>query len=154
MPRSRRASARKSSISSPRSAGRSRVSCRRRCSAAKAIASSCSGRGVTERLAIARMGHRGDGIAETRDQAVYVPYALPGETVEVEAVPGHPDRRHLLAVERASPERIAAICPHFGTCGGCALQHWRSASYRAWKRGLVIEALAQVGLEAPVADLI
>src|SRR6266568_4126211 len=87
MPRSRRASARKSSISSPRSAGRSRVSCRRRCSAAKAIASSCSGRGVTERLAIARMGHRGDGIAETRDQAVYVPYALPGETVEVEALP-------------------------------------------------------------------
>src|SRR6266516_3054224 len=93
MPRSRRASARKSSISSPRSAGRSRVSCRRRCSAAKAIASSCSGRGVTERLAIARMGHRGDGVAEIRDQAVYVPYALPGETVEVEAVPGHPERR-------------------------------------------------------------
>ena len=109
---------------------------------------------MTEHLAIASMGHRGDGIAEARDPAVYVPYTLPGETVEVEAVPGHPDRRRLLAVKLPSPERIAPICPHFGTCGGCAVQHWSLASYRAWKRGLVIEALAQAGLNAPVGDLI
>jgi len=109
---------------------------------------------MTEHLAIASMGHRGDGIAEARDPAVYVPYTLPGETVEVEAVPGHPDRRRLLAVKLPSPERIAPICPHFGTCGGCAVQHWSFASYRAWKRGLVIEALAQAGLNAPVGDLI
>jgi 23S rRNA (uracil1939-C5)-methyltransferase len=94
------------------------------------------------------MGHRGDGIAGTRDHAAYVPYTLPGETVEVEAVPGHPDRRRLLAVNAASPERIAPICPHFGTCGGCAVQHWEFASYRAWKRGLVVDALAQAGLDA------
>jgi len=109
---------------------------------------------MTERLAIASMGHRGDGIAEARDPAVYVPYTLPGETVEVEAVPGHPDRRRLLAVRLPSPERIAPICPHFGICGGCAVQHWSFASYRAWKRGVVIEALAQAGLNPPVGDLI
>jgi len=109
---------------------------------------------VTERLAIARMGHRGDGVAEIRDQAVYVPYALPGETVEVEAVPGHPDRRRMLAVNVPSPDRVAPICPHFGTCGGCAVQHWSLASYRTWKRGLVVEALAQAGLKAPVGDVI
>jgi 23S rRNA (uracil1939-C5)-methyltransferase len=109
---------------------------------------------VIERLAIARMGHRGDGVADTREPAVYVPYALPGETVEVEAVPGHPDRRHLLAVSVPSPDRVEPICPHFGTCGGCAVQHWSLASYRAWKRGLVIDALAQAGIEAPVGDLI
>ena len=100
------------------------------------------------------MGHRGDGVAEIRDQAVYVPYALPGETVEVEAVPGHPDRRRMLAVNVPSPERVAPICPHFGTCGGCAVQHWSLASYRTWKRGLVVEALAQAGLKAPVGDVI
>ncbi len=100
------------------------------------------------------MGHRGDGVAEIRDQAVYVPYALPGETVEVEAVPGHPDRRRMLAVNVPSPDRVAPICPHFGTCGGCAVQHWSLASYRTWKRGLVVEALAQAGLEAAVGDVI
>ena len=109
---------------------------------------------MVERLTISRIGHRGDGIADGPDEPIYVPGALPGETVEVEAVPGHPDRRALSRVEQASAERIAPICPHFGVCGGCALQHWDASPYRAWKRGLVVEALRQAGLDAPVADLI
>ena len=76
---------------------------------------------------------------------LYVPYTLPGETVEVDQWPGHPDRRHLVKIDNASPDRIAPICPHFGTCGGCALQHLGPARYRAWKRGLVVEALAKAG---------
>ena len=109
---------------------------------------------MTERLTISRLGHRGDGIADTPDGPVYVPYTLPGEMVEVEPVPGHPDRRHLLRLESASPERIAPICQHFGICGGCQTQHWDFAHYRDWKRGLVIEALRQAGLDAPVGELI
>jgi 23S rRNA (uracil1939-C5)-methyltransferase len=109
---------------------------------------------VIERLTIVRVAHRGDGLAETAAGPVYVPYALPGETVEVEPVPGHADRRHLLRVDAASGERIAPICPHFGTCGGCAVQHWRWDRYRAWKRDLVVTALAQAGLKAEVDDLI
>ena len=69
--------------------------------------------------------------------------------------PGHPDRRQLAAASTApSAERIAPICPHFGVCGGCAVQHWDAARYRAWKRDLVVEALRQAGLDAPVDDLI
>ena len=109
---------------------------------------------VIERLAIVRLGHRGDGIAEGPEGAIYVPGTLPGETAEVENWPGHPDRRQLLNVEAPSAQRIAPICPHFGVCGGCALQHWQTAAYRAWKRGLVVEALRQGGIEAPVAELI
>jgi 23S rRNA (uracil1939-C5)-methyltransferase len=109
---------------------------------------------LTERLVINRLAHRGDGVAETPAGPVYVPYTLPGETVEVERVAGHPDRRHLLHVEVASPERIAPICQHFGICGGCAIQHWTPARYREWKRGLVVVALQQAGLETPVDELI
>ena len=109
---------------------------------------------MVEHLAIDRLGHRGDGIAEGPRGPIYVPGALPGEIVEVEHWPGHPDRRQLLNVEKPSPERAAPICPHFGICGGCALQHWTSAPYRAWKRGLVVEALRQAGIDAPVGDLI
>jgi len=109
---------------------------------------------VIERLVIDRLGHRGDGIAETPEGSLYVPYVLPGETVEAEPIPGHGDRRHAVRVEIESPERISPICPHFGVCGGCALQHWETARYRAWKRELVVAALAQAGLEAPVESLI
>jgi 23S rRNA (uracil1939-C5)-methyltransferase len=109
---------------------------------------------MTERLVIDRVGHRGDGVADGADGPLFVPYTLPGETVEVEAMPGLPDRRHLLRVIEPSPGRIAPICPHFGVCGGCALQHWTDESYRAWKRGLVVTALTQAGIEASVAQLI
>jgi len=109
---------------------------------------------VVERLTIARLGHRGDGIADGPEGPIYVPGTLPGETVEVENWPGHPDRRQLLNVERPSAERVSPICGHFGVCGGCALQHWQSAPYRAWKRGLVVEALRQAGVDAPVGELI
>lgn len=109
---------------------------------------------MAERLTIARLGHRGDGIADGSDGPIYVPGTLPGETAEVEAWPGHPDRRQLLKMARPSAERAVPICPHFGVCGGCALQHWQNAPYRAWKRGLVVDALRQAGLDAPVGELI
>jgi 23S rRNA (uracil1939-C5)-methyltransferase len=109
---------------------------------------------MVERLAIKRLGSRGDGIADTQAGPIYVPYALPGETTEVEPWPGHPDRRRLAKVDIASPDRITPICPHFGVCGGCALQHLATARYRDWKRALIVAALARAGLDAPVNELI
>jgi 23S rRNA (uracil1939-C5)-methyltransferase len=109
---------------------------------------------VVERLVITRLGQHGDGIADGPNGPIYISGALPGETVTVEAWPGHPDRRQLIRIETANAERIAPVCPHFGICGGCAVQHWQTAAYRAWKRGLVVEALRQAGIDAPVGDLI
>lgn len=103
------------------------------------------------RLEIARIGHRGDGVAETPDGPVFVPLTLPGETVEAER---EHDRARLVAVLEPSAERIDPVCRHFGVCGGCALQHWASAPYEAWKRDLVVDALARAGLDAPVAPLV
>src|SRR5215470_4430887 len=154
MPRCRRPSATKSPTSRPRWAGACSGSSPHLSWAATATPSFCSGRLVTEQLNIIRLGHRGDGIAETEKGPVYVPYALPGEVVTVEVVRGHPDRRHLLHIERASHERSDPICKHFGACGGCALQHWSLAEYHLWKRSLVLEALAQANVIAPVGDLI
>jgi 23S rRNA (uracil1939-C5)-methyltransferase len=116
--------------------------------------SSCWGPRVTERLNIVRLGYRGDGVADTPEGPVYVPFTLPGETVTVEAVAGPPDRRHLVHVDKPSHERSTPVCKHFGVCGGCSLQHWSLAEYHLWKRSLVGEALAQAGVVAPVDDLI
>jgi 23S rRNA (uracil1939-C5)-methyltransferase len=113
-----------------------------------------SGQSLVERLAIDGLGARGDGVASSDAGSIYVPYTLPGEIVEVDPWPGHPDRRNLLRVETASPARIVPICPHFGVCGGCALQHWDAAPYRAWKREAVVAQLRRAGIAASVADLI
>jgi 23S rRNA (uracil1939-C5)-methyltransferase len=110
---------------------------------------------VVEHLVIDHVGHLGDGVALSNGGPIYVPYTLGGETVEVAAVAGHhPDRRSLVKVEKASTQRIAPFCQHFGICGGCAIQHWETEHYQAWKRGLVIEALAQAGIDCEVHPLI
>ncbi|MFN5489732.1 MAG: RNA methyltransferase, partial [Bradyrhizobium sp.] len=110
---------------------------------------------MAEILTIDHVGHRGDGVAIDGSQSIFVPYALAGETVEVEDVPGnHPDRRRLLRVTQQSPERIAPFCPHFGVCGGCAIQHWNEEPYQAWKRNIVVETLAQARIAAEVAPLL
>jgi 23S rRNA (uracil1939-C5)-methyltransferase len=107
---------------------------------------------MSERVVISRLGHRGDGITDTPTGPLYVPYALPGETVTIERLAGDLTRARLLQVETASAERIAPVCPHFGVCGGCAVQHW--TRYREWKRNLVVDALAQAGIGAEVGDLV
>jgi 23S rRNA (uracil1939-C5)-methyltransferase len=109
---------------------------------------------MTETLVIDHVGHRGDGVASRDGAAIYVPFALGGETVSVEPVAGHPDRRALLHVDRPSAERIEPFCRHFGICGGCAIQHWRTERYQDWKRALVVETLAQAGIDCEVAPLI
>lgn len=108
-----------------------------------------------ERLVIDHVGHRGDGVTTVGGESVYVPYTLGGEAIEAAPVPGHhPDRRRLIAVEKASAERIAPFCPHFGVCGGCAIQHWETAPYQAWKRDIVVTTLAQSGIACEVAPLV
>jgi 23S rRNA (uracil1939-C5)-methyltransferase len=60
----------------------------------------------------------------------------------------------LVRIEQPSPERIGPFCPHFGTCGGCAIQHLETERYRAWKRDLVTTTLAQAKIGCEVAPLI
>ncbi len=115
---------------------------------------SSSARAVAEPLRIDYVGQRGDGVALGGVEAIYVPYTLGGETIEVDRVPGHPDRARLLAVTSASPERIEPFCPHFGVCGSCAIQHWRLDPYREWKRSIVVDTLRQAKLDCEVAPLI
>jgi len=111
----------------------------------------------TETLTINRLGAQGDGIAEAPGGPVYVPFALPGETVAVARVKSHGT---LMSVTVPSPERQEPACRHFGpdgvngTCGGCTLQHYADAPYRAFKRQLVIDALKSKGLTPEVDDLV
>jgi 23S rRNA (uracil1939-C5)-methyltransferase len=44
------------------------------------------------------------------------------------------------------------VCRHFGACGGCSFQDMPDDAYRALKRGFVVDALAQHGLESTEVD--
>ncbi len=106
---------------------------------------------MNEMLTIARLGQRGDGVADTDDGQVFVPYALPGETVRVVR---DGERGQLVEIIAPASSRIAAICPLFTRCGGCAAQHMEEGLYRAWKRQQVVTALERAGIEAPVGEVV
>jgi 23S rRNA (uracil1939-C5)-methyltransferase len=102
-------------------------------------------------LTIARLGNQADGVAESEHGPIYVPFALAGERIAAE-VEG--ERGSLIELLAAAPERVAPLCPHFGACGGCAIQHLDWGHYLDWKRHRVVEALSMEGIDAPVAPLL
>lgn len=120
------------------------------------------------RLTIDRLGARGDGIADTPDGPVYVPYALPGETVSVglpapDPVEGRAARSshgrvearaNLIAIDTPSPDRRAPDCALFTRCGGCAAQHMAEPTYRDWKRDSVVTALSRARLDIDIGPLV
>ncbi len=116
-----------------------------------ATVSSCWVPAVTETVRIAELGHAGDGIAEADGQRIFVPFTLPGETVSIER---QGTRAQLVDVVAPSAERVTPACRHFGTCGGCALQHMDETAYRAWKREIVRRSFLLHHLDADVEPLV
>ena len=100
-------------------------------------------------LAVERIGARGDGIAHYRGEPVFVPFTVPGDRVRALLGARRHGGREGFVVDRliSGPGRTTPRCPHFGTCGGCALQHLDDESYRRIKLGTLNTALERVGID-------
>ena len=106
---------------------------------------------MTARFTIEKLGAQGDGIAMTETGEVFIPFALPGETVNAAR---EKNRATLMAMVEPSPLRVAPACRHFTECGGCAVQHLEAEAYREWKRGKVEHALKTKGIDAEVGAIV
>jgi 23S rRNA (uracil1939-C5)-methyltransferase len=117
-------------------------------------------------LHCARLDERGAGVAETGGLEVHVAGALPGEQVAAVLEHVSPHRRgdaigarawaRLATVIAPSPERVATVCPAYGPCGGCPMQHLHYPAQVRWKGELVRAAFAgQPALAAtPIAGCV
>lgn len=112
-------------------------------------------------LAILDLSHDGRGVARwpaghaQAGKAVFVAGALPGETVRAQqtARSRHFDEARTLEVLQASADRVPPRCPHFGTCGGCVLQHLAEDRQIAYKQQVLLDNLQRIGHVAPAAVL-
>ncbi|MGH9732438.1 MAG: 23S rRNA (uracil(1939)-C(5))-methyltransferase RlmD [Candidatus Acidiferrales bacterium] len=99
------------------------------------------------RVKIEKLVYGGEGLAHANGEAVFVPFVLPGEEVEIEA--GERKRKfvrgRLTRVVTASPERADAQCPHFGVCGGCDYQHISYEAQLRYKEQILRETLWRLG---------
>ena len=99
------------------------------------------------KLRIEKGIYGGAGLARDEGKAVFVPYTLPGELVEAHISDDRAGyaNAELDNVLEASPERMAAPCPHFGECGGCHYQHARYATQVEMKVEILRESLETEG---------
>lgn len=91
--------------------------------------SSCELRGECLTLRIEKMVQGGEGMARLEDGRVcFVAGALPGELCKVRLTFQKKDftKGRVVEVLEASPDRVKPLCPLYGKCGGCSLQHLAS----------------------------
>jgi tRNA/tmRNA/rRNA uracil-C5-methylase (TrmA/RlmC/RlmD family) len=89
----------------------------------------------------------GEGVGRVGEFVVFTPFTLVGEEVEVELteVKRRFARARLVAVRRASPQRVTPPCPYFGECGGCQYQHVAYAEQLRLKHKQVADLVARLG---------
>jgi len=89
------------------------------------------------------LDHEGRGVAHVDGKAIFIEDALPGERVEYVSYRRKPsyEKADTVAILHASSQRVAPLCPHFGVCGGCSLQHLEAGAQTAAKQRVLEDAL-------------
>ena len=89
----------------------------------------------------------GQGVGRCQDVAIFVPYAIPGETVRAHVI--KVEKRYCIAkivsILNPSEHRTTPVCEAFEKCGGCALMHMDYAEQLLVKRQIVADAFARIG---------
>jgi 23S rRNA (uracil1939-C5)-methyltransferase len=108
------------------------------------------GAGAIE-VEVSGLSHDGRGVARLDGKTLFVAGALPGERVRARIAARHArfDEAQTLAVLQPSPERVAPPCPHYGSCGGCTLQHLDPAGQLAAHQRTLADVLARIARLAP-----
>jgi 23S rRNA (uracil1939-C5)-methyltransferase len=92
-----------------------------------------------------------NGISRSDGKVCFVRGALPGELVRAEVVRSKAkyDVAQTLAVLKESSQRVKPVCPHFGVCGGCSMQHLTPQAQLAIKQRGLEDQLWHLGRVRP-----
>jgi len=92
---------------------------------------------------IESLDHEGRGVSHVDGKTIFIDGALPGERVRFVSHRVKP-RFEVADVERvleACAQRVTPLCPHFGVCGGCSMQHLEATAQVAAKQRVLEDAL-------------
>lgn len=100
------------------------------------------------------LSHDGRGVARREGEGgkvTFISGALPQETVMAEqtAKSRHFDEARTVEVLKASPHRVEPLCPHFGVCAGCVLQHLEESQQIVAKQQVLMDNLTRIGHVSP-----
>lgn len=97
------------------------------------------------------LNHDGRGVARVDGKAVFVAGGLPGERALVRYTSRHRnyDEARVEELLSQSADRIKARCPHFGGCGGCAMQHLPADKQIQAKEKVLADNFERIGKVQP-----
>ena len=100
---------------------------------------------------IESLAHDGRGVAHIDGKTTFIHGALPAEEVTFRYGATHSqyDEASVVAVTTASADRVTPRCAHFGTCGGCVLQHLNPARQIFYKQDWLLDNLRRIGRIEP-----
>lgn len=109
----------------------------------------------TYTIEITGLGSSGEGVGKYENFTVFVPYALPGERVDVtiDLVKKNYAKGHIEKILESSPYRIEPVCPVYDSCGGCQLQHVNYEEQLRLKTQMVRDVVERIGKMDPALVL-
>ena len=110
---------------------------------------------LLEQVEITGVAAEGKALARVNDLVVFVPFAAPGDVVDLQLT----RKKHNYAEARVvkfhtySPLRVTPFCEHFGVCGGCKWQHVSYDYQLQFKRQQVEDNLTRIG-KIPLPEIL
>ena len=105
-------------------------------------------RDSNEWLKVESLDLEAQGVAHNLEgKVVFIEDALPGEEVQVSVNrrKNNWEQATMTALRRKSSQRVTPRCPHYGTCGGCKMQHFHVGAQVATKQRALEDALWHLG---------
>lgn len=104
--------------------------------------------GIVQRIAFG-----GNGIIRKDGLVIFVPFTAIGDEVEVRIIKKKKNyaEGQLNKIIHPGSHRVIPLCPYFGHCGGCQLQHLNYAAQLDYKKQSIQDALQRIGnIEIPL----
>ncbi len=98
-------------------------------------------------VTIESLAHDGRGVAHVDGKVVFIDEALIGENVDFVYTDSRKDyaEGRVIALLSRSEDRVEALCPHYGVCGGCSFQHVEATAQIRIKQDLLAEQFKRIG---------
>lgn len=91
----------------------------------------------------------GKSLGKIDGKNVFVPYAIPGETLEINITEQKKDydNAEIVKIINPSEHRVTPECPYYGKCGGCNMMHIDSEYQKVLRKQILIDIYKQNGID-------
>lgn len=109
------------------------------------------------KVEVTKLDHQGRGIAKINDKIIFIPNALPRETIDVDIVLEKKKYYEgtIKEIINASDKRIKPVCPYFEECGGCQFLNMNYQDSLDYKQNKVEEIMNKyLGIKIKINNIV